>query len=296
MFDNATFNGTIQRFGNMHSIAGEYSKDVMLICPCNGPLHIMPIPIVSHQRNRYSVRNNAGIKYLQQHGVLFQWGLIFFFEFILFFFLNFYYIFFQPFAIFLWWPFFSAYVQETSFVTHAKKWSYLSRKPSTFGEGLQRANLYKRKILCIWWKYQCTSCTITQIVKKRGRKCANGNWSLFVCLRETNIKHNSSEILCYSSASCNLCCQPSEYWKGVNQNIFFYEKIFTFFWFFQLIIEVLQPRDFDQGKTLFFCQTIKVSKVMVMHVFCRASCAIFPPMPSLETTHETSSAWYFLDG
>lgn len=72
VFDNASFNGTIQRFGNMHSVPNEYSRDIMLICPPNGPLHAMPLPIVSHERNRYTVVRTGGIRYLRQHGVYFQ--------------------------------------------------------------------------------------------------------------------------------------------------------------------------------------------------------------------------------
>lgn len=72
VFDNTTFQGTIQRFGNMHSIPNEYMKESMLICPPNGPIHAMPLPIVSHQRNRYTVVKLGGVKYIRQHGVFFQ--------------------------------------------------------------------------------------------------------------------------------------------------------------------------------------------------------------------------------
>eukprot|EP00961_Rhodomonas_salina_P296126 3936074-Rhodomonas_salina.2 len=72
VFDNATFNGLIQRYGNLHSVPDEYSKEAMLICPPNGPIHSMPKPIMSHQRNRYSVKKVGGIKYINQHGVFFQ--------------------------------------------------------------------------------------------------------------------------------------------------------------------------------------------------------------------------------
>jgi hypothetical protein len=72
IFDNSTFTGLIQRYGNLHSVPNEYAKNVMLICPPNGPVHCMPLPIVSHQRNRYSVNRVAGVHYLRQHGVYFQ--------------------------------------------------------------------------------------------------------------------------------------------------------------------------------------------------------------------------------
>jgi len=72
MFDKFEFQGTIQRFGNIHSQPGEYALDAMLIAVPSAPTHIMPLPIVSHQRNRYSVYVSGGIKRLRQTRVLFQ--------------------------------------------------------------------------------------------------------------------------------------------------------------------------------------------------------------------------------
>ena len=72
MFDKFEFQGTIQRFGNIHSQPGEYALDAMLIAVPSAPAHIMPLPIVSHQRNRYSVFVSGGIKRLRQTRVLFQ--------------------------------------------------------------------------------------------------------------------------------------------------------------------------------------------------------------------------------
>jgi len=72
IFDKHEFPGTIQRFGNIHSEPGEYSLDAMLIASPSAPVHIMPLPMVSHQRNRYSVYVVAGIKRLKQHRVYFQ--------------------------------------------------------------------------------------------------------------------------------------------------------------------------------------------------------------------------------
>jgi len=72
MFDKHDFSGVIQRFGNIHSQPGEYSLDSMLIAAPNMALHIMPLPIVSHQRNRYVVFNKRGIKHLKQTRVYFQ--------------------------------------------------------------------------------------------------------------------------------------------------------------------------------------------------------------------------------
>ena len=72
MFDKHDFGGVIQRFGNIHSQPGEYALDSMLIAAPTVPLHIMPLPIVSHQRNRYFVYNKRGIKHLKQARVYFQ--------------------------------------------------------------------------------------------------------------------------------------------------------------------------------------------------------------------------------
>ena len=72
MFDKADFPGVIQRFGNIHSEPGEYSLDAMLIAAPSAPVHVMPLPIVSHQRNRYLVYVHGGIKRLKQTRVYFQ--------------------------------------------------------------------------------------------------------------------------------------------------------------------------------------------------------------------------------
>jgi hypothetical protein len=72
MFDKHDFVGVIQRFGNIHSHPDEYALDAMLIAAPNVALHIMPLPIVSHQRNRYSVFLKRGIKHLKQSRVHFQ--------------------------------------------------------------------------------------------------------------------------------------------------------------------------------------------------------------------------------
>ena len=72
MFDKHDFGGVIQRFGNIHSQPGEYALDAMLIAAPNVALHIMPLPIVSHQRNHYSVFIKRGIMHLKQSRVYFQ--------------------------------------------------------------------------------------------------------------------------------------------------------------------------------------------------------------------------------
>ena len=45
---------------------GEYARSCMLICPPNAQWQCMPLPIMSHQRNRYKVHVVAGVKHLQQ--------------------------------------------------------------------------------------------------------------------------------------------------------------------------------------------------------------------------------------
>ena len=72
MIDKMDFPGTIQRFGNIHSQPDEYALDAMLIAVPSAPVHIMPLPIVSHQRNRYIVYVTGGIKRLKQSRVYFQ--------------------------------------------------------------------------------------------------------------------------------------------------------------------------------------------------------------------------------
>jgi len=72
IFDKCDFPGCIQKFGNIHSEPGEYSLDAMLIAAPTAPIHIMPLPIVSHQRNRYVIYVASGIKRLKQSKVYFR--------------------------------------------------------------------------------------------------------------------------------------------------------------------------------------------------------------------------------
>ena len=44
----------------------------MLIASASAPMHVMPLPIVSHQRNRYYVVMHGGVRYLKQCRVYFQ--------------------------------------------------------------------------------------------------------------------------------------------------------------------------------------------------------------------------------
>lgn len=67
-----TFRSHIQRYGNICEQAGEYARECMLICPPNQAVHCMPLPIVAHQRSRYSVRIFNGVKHLRQHRVFYS--------------------------------------------------------------------------------------------------------------------------------------------------------------------------------------------------------------------------------
>lgn len=61
--------GLIQRYGGIYGQPGEYAAECMLIPPrALGPAS-MPVPCMSHQRNRYSVVTHGGIKHLKQHRV-----------------------------------------------------------------------------------------------------------------------------------------------------------------------------------------------------------------------------------
>lgn len=62
----------IQRYGSLYGQPGEYAVDCMLIpTRAVGPAH-MPVPAMSHQRNRYSVVVIGGFKHLKQHRVGFE--------------------------------------------------------------------------------------------------------------------------------------------------------------------------------------------------------------------------------
>jgi hypothetical protein len=72
VFKCVPIRGVIQRYGNICGQVNEYARECMLICPPNQNVHCMPLPIVSHQRNRYSVYISNGIKHLKQHRVAFE--------------------------------------------------------------------------------------------------------------------------------------------------------------------------------------------------------------------------------
>lgn len=61
--------GVIQRYGNIFAQPGEYAAECMLMCPRNLGFASMPVPSMSHQRNRYTVVCHGGIKHLKQHRV-----------------------------------------------------------------------------------------------------------------------------------------------------------------------------------------------------------------------------------
>lgn len=64
--------GLIQRYGNLCNQPGEYARECMLICPPNAHWNCLPLPIMSHQRNRYRVQVIAGVKHLQQLRVSYE--------------------------------------------------------------------------------------------------------------------------------------------------------------------------------------------------------------------------------
>ena len=61
VFAGAPTKGLIQRYGNIFGQPGEYSVDCMISCAgtASGGLSAMPLPIMSHQRSRYSVVNQV---------------------------------------------------------------------------------------------------------------------------------------------------------------------------------------------------------------------------------------------
>jgi hypothetical protein len=72
LYNHRAYNACIQLYGNICDRPGEYSKEAMLICPLSGPIHNMPLPVVAHQRNRYSVVVHNGIRQLRQHRVSYE--------------------------------------------------------------------------------------------------------------------------------------------------------------------------------------------------------------------------------
>jgi hypothetical protein len=58
--------GTIQRYGVLCSVNGEYSVDYVLIMPPHGPVQCMPYPSPVHSRNNYSIRVHSSTRYIVQ--------------------------------------------------------------------------------------------------------------------------------------------------------------------------------------------------------------------------------------
>lgn len=66
LFAKQPMHGLIQRHGNLCGVAGEYAEECTLICPPNRGLQCMPLPVMSHQRNRYVVQIHNNAKSLRQ--------------------------------------------------------------------------------------------------------------------------------------------------------------------------------------------------------------------------------------
>ena len=58
--------GTIQRYGVLCSVEGEYSVDYALIMPPHGPVQCMPYPNTVHSRNNYSIQIHSAHRYIVQ--------------------------------------------------------------------------------------------------------------------------------------------------------------------------------------------------------------------------------------
>lgn len=59
----------LQTYGNICDVPGEYHSSAMLVMPPHGPVHCMPLPVVSHQRNKYFVVMQNGHRFLRQRHV-----------------------------------------------------------------------------------------------------------------------------------------------------------------------------------------------------------------------------------
>lgn len=64
--------GVIQRYGGIFGQPGEYALECMLVCPRAIGMANMPVPCMSHQRNRYSVVCHGAIKHLKQSRVAYE--------------------------------------------------------------------------------------------------------------------------------------------------------------------------------------------------------------------------------
>lgn len=59
----------IQTYGNLCDQPGEYHSSAMLLMPPHGPVHCMPLPVVAHQRSKYYVVYEDGVRRLKQRNV-----------------------------------------------------------------------------------------------------------------------------------------------------------------------------------------------------------------------------------
>lgn len=62
----------MQTYGNICDVPGEYHHSAMLVMPKQSAVHCMPMPVVAHQRNKYSVTMRNGHRYLKQMNVYFE--------------------------------------------------------------------------------------------------------------------------------------------------------------------------------------------------------------------------------
>ena len=71
---NGAFNTghIVQTYGNICDVPGEYHSSAMLVLPKHSAVHCMPLPVVAHQRNKYSVVLRDGKRHLQQHNVYYE--------------------------------------------------------------------------------------------------------------------------------------------------------------------------------------------------------------------------------
>ena len=65
-------NHLAQLYSNICDVPGEYHSSAMLVLPKHCAVHSMPLPVVAHQRNKYSVIFKNGYKYLKQNNVYFE--------------------------------------------------------------------------------------------------------------------------------------------------------------------------------------------------------------------------------
>ena len=55
-----------RRYGNIFGQPGEYASECMLVCPSKDHLPCMPLPCMSHQRNKYQVEIKGSLRTMKQ--------------------------------------------------------------------------------------------------------------------------------------------------------------------------------------------------------------------------------------